>query len=151
MLIGSRYQVMDSSRLNLSCQRGRLQKRQCLHDHEKFRLSCCLERLLLHAGHQFCREKLRPHGLCLEDDVLVVDGAFDAARLARAFEVSFHLRTVLLDFNVLRRSAAVGVMAVEVPFSAGLCRWLVAGRTRKVRRRRTRWCTTGSLARIRTR
>jgi len=54
-------------------------------------------------------------GLGAEDDVLLIDGAFKAARLARAFEMAGEDGPILLELDVLRRSAAVRVMGVDGP------------------------------------
>jgi len=55
--------------------------------------------------------------LGLKDNVLAINSAFDASGLEGAFEVALYLRTILLDIDGLRGSAAIGVVAVEVPLA----------------------------------
>src|SRR5580700_11031655 len=66
-------------------------------------------------------------GFRAQYDVMLVDGAFNPARLVRAFEMSGELRTVLLDFDVLRRSAAVGIVGVIVHLPSTLSGGCSAG------------------------
>jgi hypothetical protein len=67
-------------------------------------------------------------GFGLENDVLVIDSAFNASGLIGPLEMSFDLSAVLLDLNFFGGCGPVGVVAIEVPFACGL-RWrLVWGR-----------------------
>jgi hypothetical protein len=56
-------------------------------------------------------------GFRAEYDVMHVDRAFNSARLVRTFEMPAELRAILLDFDVLRRSPAVGVIGVNRPLA----------------------------------
>ena len=68
-----------------------------------------------------------------KNDVVDVHGAFDPARLVRTLEVTGELHAVLLDLNILRGNAAVGIVGVNDPFAFDvigrlLYRWLLRQR-----------------------
>src|SRR6202021_2803525 len=52
-----------------------------------------------------------------KNDVVDVHGAFNPARLVRTLEVTGELHAVLLDLNILRGNAAVGIVGVNDPFA----------------------------------
>jgi hypothetical protein len=58
----------------------------------------------------------------LENDVLIIDSAFNASGLIGPLEVSFDLSAVLLDLNFFGGCGPVGIVAIEVPLACGL-RW----------------------------
>src|SRR5579883_2841209 len=56
-------------------------------------------------------------GFGANDEMLLVDGAFDSSGCVGALEVPFDVGAFLLNLEVFRRGLSVGVVAVEGPFA----------------------------------
>ncbi|MGB2666135.1 MAG: hypothetical protein WAK48_19175 [Candidatus Acidiferrum sp.] len=77
-------------------------------------------------------------GFGSEDDVVDVDGAFEAAGLVGSFEVSGEFVAVLFDLDIFGGSfAVINILRVDGPFASDVVGRLVGGR----RCARERWLT----------
>jgi hypothetical protein len=86
-------------------------------------------------NHAFDTRPIHPPAKCQDiarlrsnHQMLVVDRAFDAARLVRSLEVAANHTSLLLQFKKLRRGAPVWIFAIQSPLTRDVSRLLFSRR-----------------------